>query len=211
MSLTRRLFKTIFFLLIVISLDLNAVHAKDITENKIDISTEDTQSGTEKADKMDEYLIGAEDVIDVLVWKDEELSKRVAVRPDGKITLPLIDDIQAEGRTSLQLKKEIVTKLKKFVDDPNITVTVLDTNSSRVYVLGEVASPGVFPLKSKISILHAIAMAGGFREFAASNKMFILRKNGEKTERINVSYKDIIKGRDEQNVDLKRGDIIIVP
>ncbi len=158
------------------------------------------------------YVIGSEDVLYIHVWKEEHLSKTVPVRMDGKISLPLIDEIQAAGLTPLQLKELLMQKLKEFVDIPNISVMVMDANSFKVYVSGQVKTPGVYRLRSETSLLQIIPMAGGFTDWANQKKILVIRKENGKEKRITVNYKKIIKGDDpNSNLILKAGDTIIVP
>jgi len=164
-----------------------------------------------KADSND-YVIGPEDVLYINVWREEAITRTVPVRMDGNISLPLIDDVQAAGLTPLQLKEILTEKLKKFVDTPNVSVTVMEANSFRVYVSGQVRTPGVFRLRSETSILQIIPMAGGFTEWADQKKILIIRKEGGKEKRITVNYKKIVEGDDSGGIFiLKAGDTIIVP
>ncbi len=158
------------------------------------------------------YVIGPEDILYIHVWKEEHLSKTVPVRMDGKISLPLIDEVQAAGLTPLQLKELLMKKLKEFVDIPNISVMVMEANSFKVYVSGQVKKPGVYRLRSETSLLQIIPMAGGFTDWANPKKILIIRKEDGKEKRITVNYKKIVKGEDPQsNIILKAGDTIIVP
>lgn len=158
------------------------------------------------------YIIGSEDVLYIHVWKEEHLSKTVPVRVDGKISLPLIDEIQAAGLTPLQLKELLVQRLKEFVDNPSISVIVMETNSFKVYVTGEVKTPGVYRLRSETSLLQIIAMAGGFTDWANRKKILVVRKENGKEKRITVNYNKILKGDDpNSNLILKPGDTIVVP
>ena len=166
-----------------------------------------------RAISADEYVIGSEDVLEILVWRNEMLSRpRIVVRPDGKISLPLIGEIPAAGFTALQLKEEIEKRLKEYQELPTVTVIVSEINSYYIYILGEVRSPGRYQLKSNISVLQAVTLAGGFTNWASPNSMVVLRRNGEKEEKIKVRYKKIISGsRSEENIVLKPGDTIIIP
>lgn len=161
----------------------------------------------------DDYVIGPEDVLQVTVWRSENLSRTVPVRPDGKISLPLINDIQAAGLTALQLRDEIARRLKEFINAPDVTVTVTEINSLKVNILGQVQKPGTYDLKRRVSVLEAVAIAGGLTPFAAPNKLVVLRKGQDgRLMRIGVRYKDLIEGRDDrQNILLQRDDTIIVP
>jgi len=160
----------------------------------------------------DTYVIGPEDVLNVNVWKEAEVSGSVPVRPDGKISLPLLNDIQAAGSTPMQLTNQITEKLKKFLTDPHVTVTVTAVNSRRVYIIGEVARPGAFPLQPNMTVLQALTSAGGPSPYAKTTKIYMLRtENGVQTK-VAFNYKEVVKGRStEQNVTLKPGDTIVVP
>jgi polysaccharide export outer membrane protein len=164
-----------------------------------------------KADSSD-YVIGPEDVLYIHVWKEGTLTRTVPVRIDGNISLPLIDDVRAAGLTPLQLKEVLTEKLKKFVESPDVSVTVMEANSYKVYVSGEVKSPGIFRLRSETSLIHIIIMAGGFTEWADPKRILIIRKFEGKEKRTIVNYKKIVKGEDSGlNFVLNAGDIIIVP
>ena len=160
----------------------------------------------------DTYVIGPEDVLNVNVWKEAEVSGSVPVRPDGKISLPLLNDVQAAGSTPMQLTNQITEKLKKFLTDPHVTVTVTAVNSRRVYIIGEVARPGAFPLLPNMTVLQALTSAGGPSPYAKTTKIYMLRtENGVQTK-VAFNYKEVVKGRStEQNVALKPGDTIVVP
>ncbi|HEX3175952.1 MAG TPA: polysaccharide biosynthesis/export family protein [Methylomirabilota bacterium] len=159
-----------------------------------------------------DYVIGPEDVLQITVWKNESLSRQLAVRPDGKISMPLLHDVQAAGLTPMQLQEKLATALGEFMPNPEVSVTVSDVRSYRVSVLGEVQKPGVLQLKSDTSVLEAIALAGGFRDFASPSKIMILRKNGEGTQKIPFNYNRVVKdNRGEGNVMLKSGDVVVVP
>jgi polysaccharide export outer membrane protein len=161
-----------------------------------------------------DYKIGPEDVVEVIVWRNTDLTKTVAVRPDGKISLPLVGDVMALGKTPAELTKEIGEKLKEYKENPNVSVVVQQVNSYSVYVLGEVVHPGRYQLKSYSTVLQAISLAGGFTPYASKNKMFVLRKLPDRdTEvRIPVDYEEIISGQDStQNTVLVPGDTVVVP
>ena len=161
-----------------------------------------------------DYTIGPEDVLEITVWRNTDLSKVVAVRPDGRISLPLIGDVGAAGRTAAELADAIAEKLKEFKENPQVSIVVKEVNSYAIYVLGEVTKPGKYPLKSKTTLLQAITLASGFTPAAARNKIVVFRfgELGGKDTKIKASYDDIIM-RDEspQNIQLKPGDTIVVP
>jgi polysaccharide export outer membrane protein len=160
-----------------------------------------------------DYVIGPEDLLQITVWKNESLSRELAVRPDGKISMPLLHDIQAAGLTPMQLQEKLSTALGEFMPNPEVSVTVTDVRSYRISVLGEVVKPGVLQLKSDTTVLEAIALAGGFRDFASPSKIVILRKNGDgQTNKIPFNYNRVVKdNRAEGNVTLKSGDVVVVP
>lgn len=164
-----------------------------------------------------EFLIGPEDILIVTVWRNQELSKEVIVRPDGKISLPLIGDITAAGLTAQVLSKQIADGLAEFMSTPTVTVQVKEINSYHFFVVGEVSKPGKHVLKSYASVLQGISYAGGFTMFANRNNIHVLRnvKNGQGVPRqimIPVPYTDIVRGKNlEANIILKAGDIIVVP
>jgi polysaccharide export outer membrane protein len=159
-----------------------------------------------------DYLLGPEDVIEVTVWKNENLSRVVAIRPDGKISLPLIGDVQAAGLTTARVRESIRAKLKEFKETPEVSVIVREINSLVVYITGEVIHPGKLSLRSDTSILQAIIMAGGFTQYASPNKIVLLRRVGAVETRKVIRYKDIVSGQKPQDdVILQRGDTIVVP
>jgi polysaccharide export outer membrane protein len=154
------------------------------------------------------FVIGAEDTLLIQVWREPEFSRPVLVRPDGKITLPLIKEIQASGRTPDQLANDLQKALAEYIKNPEVTVTVSQVNSKKYYITGEVGRPGAFPLVVPTRVLDALTSAGGFREFANTKKITILR-NGE---RLKFNYKEVVKGKNrDQNILLENGDYIIVP
>ena len=159
----------------------------------------------------DSYVIGASDVLTVTVWKEPALSGNVLVRPDGMISMPLLGDVQASGLTPLQLAGQITTKLKKFVQDPNVSVVISGIHSKVVYLLGEVAKKGPVEMTSGMTLLEAISSAGGLTDFANSKKMYILRDESGTHQKIPVHYKDALKGNSTLNLVLKPGDTIVVP
>ena len=160
-----------------------------------------------------DYVIGPEDVLQITVWKNDTLSRVVPVRPDGKISLPLLHDVQAAGLTSMQLRDKIARALSEFMPHPEVSVILTDVRSFRVSVMGEVQRPGVLLLRSSTTVLEAIAMAGGFRDFASPSKIVVVRKdpNGA-TQKIPFNYNKAVRtGEDQDNIYLKTGDVIVVP
>ena len=158
------------------------------------------------------YVIGAQDVLDISVWKEPDVSRVVPVRPDGKISLPLLNDVQAAGLTPPQLATQITDSLKKYVTNPQVTVIVTTINSQRVYILGEVTRPGAFPILPGMSVLQALSSAGGFTQYASVKKIFVRRFENGKEVKYPFNYKDVINGKNpEQEILLKAGDTIVVP
>ena len=161
-----------------------------------------------------DYIIGPEDVLEITVWKNQDLSKVVAVRPDGRISLPLIGETTAVGTTPAQLTEEISAKLKEYKENPQVSIVVKEVNSYTIFVLGEVTKPGRYPLKSKTTLLQGITIAGGFTQMAARNKLVVFRfsMNGSGEEKIKASYDDIVlRDGSLQNIELKPGDTVVVP
>jgi polysaccharide biosynthesis/export protein len=159
-----------------------------------------------------EYTIGADDVLSVVFWRDKELTSDVTVRPDGKISLPLLNDVHASGLTPAQLKDRIVEESKKYVEDPNVTVVVKDIKSRKVFITGEVRKPGPYSMSGTISVLQLISIAGGLADYAKPEKIMIVRSENGKQMSFRFNYKEVIEGKKlAQNIDLKPGDAIIVP
>jgi polysaccharide export outer membrane protein len=196
-------------LLIVIA---NPARAQDTPEYQKPVKAAATPAAAKPATDDPNYLIGAQDVLDISVWKEPEVSRSVPVRPDGKISLPLLNDVQAAGLTPTQLATQITESLKKYVANPQVTVIVTTMNSQRVYILGEVTRPGAYPLLPGMTILQALSSGGGFTQYANTKKIYLLRQVNGKQEKYPFNYKDAIAGRHaEQNVLLKPGDTLVVP
>ena len=162
----------------------------------------------------EDYIIGPEDLLEVSVWRNQDLTKQVHVRPDGRISLPLIGDVVAVGKTPEQLTHDIAMKLGEYMENPTVAIVVQEVNSYSVFILGEVSAQGKYPLKSKTSLLQLLTIAGGFTPVAARNKIIVFRLVGENgsQEKIKASYDDIVL-RDEldQDIVLKPGDTVVVP
>ena len=167
------------------------------------------QSG--KADE--DYVIGPSDVLDINVWKDPELTQTVPVRPDGRITLPLIGELQVSGLTAMNVQLIVTNKLKEFVSNPEVTVIVEDVRSRTYIVVGKIAHPGSYDLGKPTTILEGIAIAGGFLDFAKTNKVYVLRRQSDGSSiRLPFDYKKVIDQKSPgQNVELKNGDTIVIP
>ncbi len=158
----------------------------------------------------DEYRLGAGDKLRIEVYKDPQLSQSVQIRPDGKITLPLIGDMSATGLTPIELRDQIAAQLKEYITNPTVTVIVVEATSAHAYVMGEVAHPGEVSLHGPVTIVQAIAMAGGFKEFANTKDVKVLRPNGNGVQTIRFNYKDMLNG-DAKPMLLRAGDTVIVP
>ena len=158
------------------------------------------------------YVIGADDVLSIVYWKDKDMSADAKVRPDGRIALPLINEVQAAGLTPAQLHEKLIEESKKYMEDANITVVVREINSRKAFITGEVYKPGPYPLTQPTTVMQLIAMAGGLREYANSKKIVIMRTENGKPIRLPFNYKDIIEGKNlTQNIVLKPGDTVVVP
>jgi polysaccharide export outer membrane protein len=172
------------------------------------------QTGTQAKPSSDvpAYRVGAEDVLEVSVWREDTLRKETLVRPDGAFSFPLIGDVQAAGRTVAEIREDITKRLDKFVPDPAVSVTVVKTGSQRVYVLGKVAKPGEFAVGRYVDVLQALSMAGGLTPFADTNNIRIVRRDGDSQLVFAFEYGAVVRGqRLEQNILLRTGDVVVVP
>jgi polysaccharide biosynthesis/export protein len=159
-----------------------------------------------------DFEIGPEDVLGVVFWREADISGDVTVRPDGRITLPVIGEMQAAGLRPEQLQAQITAAAAKYLTDPNVAVVVRTINSRRIFVTGRVTTPGAHLLKGPLNVMQAIALAGGLTEYADAKNIAVLRSTNGRTERFTVNYKDIAKGKKiEQNILLKPGDTVVVP
>jgi polysaccharide biosynthesis/export protein len=181
-----------------------------------------SQSKTAAADRVpdskeahplaSEYIIGAGDVLSINVWRETEISQKLVVRPDGMITLPLVGDIMATGQTPEQLAGVVTKKLESILTNPQVSVIVAEVHSKFYVVVGQVAKPGQYPLTHPTTVIEAVSQAGGFRDFAKSSKMYILREQNGKRTRIPFNYNRIVKAKDPgQDVEVSSGDEIVVP
>ena len=183
---------------------------KDKSKN-VETSSAPADAGTKPHDNT--FVIGNDDVLSINVWKEPDVSRSIPVRSDGKISLPLAGEIRAAGRTPLELEQEIASKLKNYISEPDVTVMVQQINSQKFNILGQVNKPGSYPLTNSATVLDAIALAGGFRDFAKKKSIYILRQNSDGGQsRIRFNYKDIVKGENPaQNIKLQPRDTIVVP
>jgi len=187
--------------------------AKDAKAGAQTVAGDPAAGGTAALAHNDTYVIGVDDVLAINVWKEPDVSRTVPVRSDGKISLPLAGEVQASGETPLQLEKLLATKLQSFISEPEVTVIVSEVKSQKFNVLGMVSKPGSYPLTNSATVLDAIALAGGFRDFAKQKSIYILRQNPDGSQsRLPFNYKEVIKGKDSaQNVRLQPRDTIVVP
>jgi polysaccharide export outer membrane protein len=159
-----------------------------------------------------DYVIGRDDVLSIVFWRDRDLSAEVVVRPDGRISLPLLNDIEAAGLTPLQLRDRILEKASRYIAEPNATVLVRQINSRKVYITGQVLKPGAYPLTAPTTVLQLIALAGGLADFANGKKIAILRLEGTRQQSYRFNYEDVVNLKNlPQNILLKPGDNVIVP
>jgi polysaccharide export outer membrane protein len=159
-----------------------------------------------------EYIIGADDVMKVDFWRDKELSSEVTVRPDGKISLPLLNEIHAAGLTPAQLKDRITEEAKKYVEDPSVTVEVKAINSRKVFIVGEVKKPGPYAITGTMTVLQLLSIAGGIGDYAKGEKITIVRNEGGQQVSFGFNYKEVLNRKKlAQNIELKPGDTVVVP
>ena len=199
--------KILLAITLIVMVTLSLAHVVYSEEENL---TSKEETATETDDNY--YKIGKGDILEIITWKEEDFTREVFVRIDGKITFPLLDDIHADGRTTMEVKEEIETKLKEFIEDPIVTVILKSPLSQKFYILGEIANTGEYELAKKLTILQAFALAGGFTEWASKKEIILLRNENGIDKLIRVNYKNIIKGKDlSQNVNIKVNDTIIVP
>lgn len=159
-----------------------------------------------------DYVIGPEDVLAIVFWREQDLSSEVSVRPDGKISLPLLNEVQASGLTPEQLRGNLTQAANRFVEDPAVTVVVKAVNSRKVFITGQIGKPGPYPLAAPTTVLQLIAMAGGVDEYAKSDRIVVMRTENGKTVSHKFNYKQVSQGKNlQQNLELKPGDTIVVP
>ncbi|MCB1739251.1 MAG: polysaccharide biosynthesis/export family protein [Gammaproteobacteria bacterium] len=165
-----------------------------------------------RADEMQPYRVKAGDQLDISVWREEELTRTVLVRPDGGFSFPLAGEVWAIDKSVQQLQEEISQKLTKYIPEPVVTVSVREVISNRIYVIGKVQRPGVFVVNPNVDVVQALALAGGFSTFAETDEIQILRRNGDQQQSFKFNYRDIEQGENlDQNIKLMSGDIVVVP
>jgi len=158
------------------------------------------------------YRVGAEDVLEISVWREDTLKKEALVRPDGGISYPLIGEVRAAGRTVQDIREEITKRLDKYIPDPVVSVTVLKTGSQRVYVIGRVTKPGEYAVGRYVDVLQALSMAGGLTPFADSNNIRVMRRDGDRQVVFPFEYGAVVRGQKlEENIPLRAGDVVVVP
>lgn len=214
MRTTRKsLFVAMALAFVALAIPVRAQDNSGSKQSAADAQSANTNGATSKSATNDpNYVIGPQDVLDISVWKEPGVTRTVPVRPDGKISLPLLNDVQAAGLTPMQLSVSLTEKLKKFMDAPQVTVIVTQINSQRVYVIGQVMRPGAYPLVPGMTILQALSSAGGFAQFANEKKVFLLRTVDGAQTKSYFNYKQVLNGKNtEQNQVLKAGDQIVVP
>jgi polysaccharide export outer membrane protein len=186
--------------------------AQDKKEEAKEAKSQATATAAPSAGEDPTYKIGPQDVLKIDVWKEEQLTRTVPVRPDGKITLPLLNDVQAVGLTPMELASTISDQLKKYINNPQVTVSVTEINSRRIYVTGEVAKAGTYALLPHMTVLQALSSSGGFTPFARVKNIYVLRTENGKQTKIPFNYKEAVKGKNPaQNIELLPGDVIVVP
>jgi polysaccharide biosynthesis/export protein len=159
-----------------------------------------------------DYVIGTDDLLGIVYWRDKEMTTDARVRPDGRISLPLINEVMAAGLTPEELQKKVTEESKRFMEDASITVVVREINSLRVFITGEVNKPGPYSITSATTVMQLISIAGGLREYANSKNIMIMRKEGDKQTSLKFNYKEVAAGKNlKQNIDLKAGDTVVVP
>jgi polysaccharide biosynthesis/export protein len=158
------------------------------------------------------YVIQPNDMLEIFVWKEPELTRKVLVRPDGRISFPLVQDLMAAGISPGELKDQIEKRLKEFLSAPNVTVIVDAIQSYRVFVVGKVQKPGMVSSEKPITVLQALALAGGFQEYAKDSDIMVIRNSALENLSFDVNYKDVVRGKKpEQNITLRSGDVVVVP
>lgn len=159
-----------------------------------------------------DYVVGEGDALHIDVWQEPEVSQNVVVRPDGKVSLPLVNEIKVSGMTPLEIQGLVAEKLRVFVNQPKVTVTVIEVHSRKAFITGEVAHPGEYPLNTQVTVLQLIAQAGGFTPFAKTENIMILRVSEGKEQRLKFKYKEVLRGKNtDQNIALQPGDTVVVP
>jgi polysaccharide export outer membrane protein len=200
-------------LLVFVSVGLLAQSDHPASQPNPVVNAENKAPNAEKVQSDDAYVIGADDVLSISVWKEPDVSRSLPVRSDGKISLPLVGELQAGGQTPRQLEQEIAKRLQSYISEPEVTVIVTESKSQRINILGMVSRPGTYMLTGSATVLDAIAMAGGFKDFAKKKSIYVLRTAPDGTQkRIPFNYNEVIKGVNaDQNVKLIPRDTLVIP
>ena len=204
----------VFFVIFIFMTAIPLWAEENTAEGRVQRAEGGGQSAEEQKDAIQKtgYVIGPGDVLDISLWRDDALTRQVVVLPDNKITFPLIGDVVAGGRTVEDLKKDINERLIPYVPEPVLNVEVKQVNSMLIYVIGRVNAPGRYTLNTNVNVLQALSIAGGLNPFAKRGKIRVFRQEGEATKTFQFNYDDVSEGKKlEQNVTLKRGDVIVVP
>ena len=190
----------------------NSAYAQDAQKTPVVTGATAKPAPEAKPGTAEEYRIGAQDLVRIDVWKEPDISRTIPVRPDGKISLPLMNDVQAAGLTAMELAASIREGLTKYITNPQVTVTVTEINSRRIYVTGEVMRPGAQPLLPNMTALQALTSSGGFTQFAKTKNIYVLRTEDGKQVKHPFNYKAVLDGKHpEDNIQLQPGDVIVVP
>ncbi len=197
---------------LIVLIATSCAHSQDARKTPPASGTTAKPAPEAKSASAEEYRIGPQDLVRIDVWKEPDISRTIPVRPDGKISLPLMNDVQAAGLTAMELAGSIREGLSKYITSPQVTVTVTEINSRRVYVTGEVMRPGAQPLLPNMTALQALTSAGGFTQFARTKSIYILRNEDGKQVKHPFNYKAVLDGKHpEDNIQLQPGDVIVVP
>lgn len=189
-----------------------AEHAQNLKSNEANLPAEWRSSASLAGINPNEYSVGESDILQVSVWKEPELTERVIVRPDGKIALPLVNEMRVSGMTPFQIQQLLTDKLKAYLVAPQVTVTVAEIHSKTVYVTGEVSRAGEYPLLSPMTVLQLIARAGGLTPYANRKAIFVLRDVDGHQVRYSFDYSNVIRGKNaDQNIELRTGDTVVIP
>jgi polysaccharide export outer membrane protein len=212
---TRRLHILMAIILAALTLSLEAGAQQQIANAVQPAEGKDTKAAVsapqDPTQQQPEYIVGDGDVLHINVWKETEISQTVVVRPDGNISLPLVNEVAVAGLTPRQIQQLVTGKLKTILTNPQVTVTVVEVRSKMVYITGEVTKPGAYSVATPLNVLQLIARAGGLSEFANRKNIYVLRGN-DKKNRLHFNYKEVVKGKkSEQNIILQPGDTVVVP
>jgi polysaccharide export outer membrane protein len=212
MKITTRILGGAGTLAILALLSASAAHAQNLSAPSVPAAASAAMTAGPEAALPPDFVLGPYDVLTVLFWRDKDMSGEVAVRPDGRISLPLLNDIQAAGLTPEQLRDVITKAAAKYVDDPTVTIVVKEINSRRVFITGQVTKRGQYSLTGPTTVLQLIAMAGGVLEYADAKHIVVMRTVNGQSQSLPFNYKDVVRRKNlKQNIELKSGDTVVVP